>query len=158
MRNTELGHSGIKGMRWGHRRFQNKDGSLTPEGKKRYGEAPKNDTDDTSEDYKKARAKSVSQMTDKELQEAVTRLQREKLYSDLNKPKISKGREYFNKLSGRLADKAVEVTANKIGEKVFNKIADVAIDASSRKVKSTIGQTAKGRDFLRKYGLLNKKK
>lgn len=29
-------HHGIKGMRWGIRRYQNEDGSLTPAGKKRY--------------------------------------------------------------------------------------------------------------------------
>lgn len=34
--NGELYHSGIKGMKWGIRRYQNKDGSLTPAGKKRY--------------------------------------------------------------------------------------------------------------------------
>ena len=33
---TELYHHGIKGMKWGVRRYQNKDGSLTPAGKKRY--------------------------------------------------------------------------------------------------------------------------
>ena len=33
--NDELTHWGIKGMRWGIRRYQNKDGSLTPAGKKR---------------------------------------------------------------------------------------------------------------------------
>ena len=33
----ELYHFGIKGQKWGVRRFQNKDGSLTPEGRKRYG-------------------------------------------------------------------------------------------------------------------------
>lgn len=32
----ELYHYGVKGMRWGVRRYQNKDGSLTPEGKSRY--------------------------------------------------------------------------------------------------------------------------
>lgn len=32
-----LEHSGIKGQRWGVRRFQNEDGTLTEEGKKRYG-------------------------------------------------------------------------------------------------------------------------
>lgn len=33
----ELRHHGILGMHWGIRRFQKKDGSLTPAGKKRYG-------------------------------------------------------------------------------------------------------------------------
>ena len=33
---NELYHWGIKGQRWGVRRFQNPDGSLTPEGRKRY--------------------------------------------------------------------------------------------------------------------------
>ena len=36
MDNNSLKHAGIKGMRWGVRRYQNKDGSLTPAGKNRY--------------------------------------------------------------------------------------------------------------------------
>ena len=32
-----LEHYGVKGMKWGIRRWQNEDGSLTEEGKKRYG-------------------------------------------------------------------------------------------------------------------------
>lgn len=35
---NELTHWGIKGMHWGVRRYQNKDGSLTQAGKKRYAE------------------------------------------------------------------------------------------------------------------------
>ena len=34
--NNYLAHFGIFGMKWGVRRYQNKDGSLTPEGKARY--------------------------------------------------------------------------------------------------------------------------
>ena len=34
----ELKHYGVKGMKWGRRRFQNKDGSLTPAGEKRYND------------------------------------------------------------------------------------------------------------------------
>lgn len=36
MKNVELVHWGIPGMKWGIRRYQNKDGTLTAAGKKRY--------------------------------------------------------------------------------------------------------------------------
>jgi len=51
MSKEELEHHGIKGQKWGVRRFQNKDGSLTPLGKTRYSgeyklkyESPMTDT------------------------------------------------------------------------------------------------------------------
>ena len=34
---SSLSHYGIKGQQWGERRYQNEDGSLTPEGMERYG-------------------------------------------------------------------------------------------------------------------------
>lgn len=34
-----MAHYGIPGMQWGKRRFQNKDGSLTPAGQKRYAKS-----------------------------------------------------------------------------------------------------------------------
>ncbi len=47
----ELSHAGIKGMRWGVRRYQNKDGSLTDLGKRRYNrEADKGNYDQRKDD------------------------------------------------------------------------------------------------------------
>ena len=37
MNNNYLAHHGVKGQKWGVRRYQNEDGSFTPEGLKRYG-------------------------------------------------------------------------------------------------------------------------
>ena len=54
-----LAHHGILGMKWGVRRYQNSDGTLTAAGKKRYGEAEKELSDylNAKENYKKAAAK-----------------------------------------------------------------------------------------------------
>lgn len=49
----DLYHHGIKGQRWGVRRFQNKDGSLTPRGRKRYSDDADNKTEKESESKKK---------------------------------------------------------------------------------------------------------
>lgn len=46
--NNELKHYGIKGMHWGVRRYQNVDGSLTAEGKKRYTSNKTNESFETT--------------------------------------------------------------------------------------------------------------
>ena len=43
MENNELYHYGVKGMKWGVRRFQNKGGTLTDAGKSKYSEATVNE-------------------------------------------------------------------------------------------------------------------
>lgn len=55
MENNELQHWGIKGMRWGHRRYQNKDGSLTPAGRKRYDDGDSDNEPAYKKQYEAAR-------------------------------------------------------------------------------------------------------
>ena len=82
VRDEELYHWGIKGMKWGVRRFQNPDGSLTPAGKKRYG-AEEGEGEEKPNYAPKAPKKSASDYTDDELRTQINRMQMEKQYRDL---------------------------------------------------------------------------
>lgn len=108
MENNPLNHSGIKDMRWGQRRWQNKDGSLTPAGRERYRKNRKSDSDRREEslDEKKQRilkshsAKEIYEnkdlFTDKELQDAYTRLNTENNIKNLIPKEISKGQRFLD--------------------------------------------------------------
>jgi hypothetical protein len=48
---NELYHYGIRGMRWGIRRYQNKDGSLTPAGEKRLNDYKSKETERITKKY-----------------------------------------------------------------------------------------------------------
>ena len=51
----ELYHHGIKGQRWGVRRYQNKDGTLTPAGKKRNKSETRREYESAKEQYRTAK-------------------------------------------------------------------------------------------------------
>lgn len=51
---NSLCHHGIKGQKWGVRRFQNEDGTLTNEGKVRYNQETASKVKDIAEKYEKA--------------------------------------------------------------------------------------------------------
>lgn len=70
---STLAHYGIRGMRWGDRRYQNEDGSLTPEGRKRYGLKP---------DY--------SGLTDQQLRDAINRKRMQNQYIELRTAGVRK--------------------------------------------------------------------
>lgn len=95
----QLYHWGIKGMKWGVRRYQNADGTLTAAGRKRYTNAdgslnekglkkfgakrPVEDVEKASEPVPKQ--KQASDMDDTELLKRVIRLRNEDAYRDLSK-------------------------------------------------------------------------
>ena len=82
VRDEELYHWGIKGMKWGVRRFQNPDGSLTPAGKKRYS-VEGGEGEEKPNYAPKAPKKNASDYTDDELRAQINRMQMEKQYRDL---------------------------------------------------------------------------
>lgn len=90
-----LEHHGIKGQKWGVRRFQNEDGTRTAAGKKR---EQSRSEDPAHEDYNKAHSgKSVKDMSDAELRTRLNRLQMEKQYSQLTDSDTNKGKEFVSK-------------------------------------------------------------
>lgn len=99
--NNYLQHFGVKGMKWGVRRYQNKDGTLTPNGKNRYRSEITNQNDpEIHDDYARRHyKKNVSQMSDAELKDRINRMQLEQQYSQLN---------YYSKKGKYQVDKIVK--------------------------------------------------
>lgn len=124
---NELQHHGIKGQKWGVRRFQNADGSLTAEGKKRYSVSDYqqaidktktagkivNEAKTLNNTIKKVNdpaaerriRKSAAEMSDIELQKRVQRLNMEDNYTRmmLHRENLERGRTFV--------DKALDVSA-----------------------------------------------
>lgn len=106
---NELAHWGIKGMRWGVRRYQNRDGSLTKAGRKRYKDSvpAKNEGPAETLDQKKQRilsthsAKTIYEnkdiFSDKEIQDAFLRLNNEKNIRQLIPEEVSRGKQAIAK-------------------------------------------------------------
>lgn len=131
-----LAHHGTKGMRWGIRKYQNKDGSLTPAGRKRYA-----DDDNVSDDYKKHHtSKSVKSMSDKELRERLNRLAMEEQY---NKAIETGGQRFLKKGKQAVSDvlwNAGKEMAKNIIVRYATKGIEKGIEAS---VSAFIKKTAK---------------
>ena len=124
---SNLQHHGIKGQKWGVRRFQNTDGSLTAEGKKRYSVSDYqqvidktktagkivNEAKTLNNTVKKVNdpaaerriRKSAAEMSDIELQKRVQRLNMEDNYTRmmLHRENLERGRTFV--------DKALDVSA-----------------------------------------------
>ncbi len=96
MYTNELYHHGIKGQKWGLRRFQNSDGSYTDAGKRRRA--------DSDRDWA---AKNSSQLSDDDLNKRISRLQKEKQLKDLTDQVVHPGRKMARDLLDRYGNQAV---------------------------------------------------
>ena len=100
MSSNELTHHGIKGMRWGVRRYQNKDGTLTKAGRKKMAKLDKEYSKLTGQNRNRNRNTEspntrLSKMTDDEIRTRINRINLERDYLDLinNQDSINKQSE-----------------------------------------------------------------
>ena len=98
MSSNELTHHGIKGMRWGVRRYQNKDGTLTKAGRKKMAKLDKEYSKLTGQNRNRNTESPntrLSKMTDDEIRKRINRINLEKEYIDLikNQDSIKKQEE-----------------------------------------------------------------
>lgn len=127
---NELYHHGILGMKWGVRRYQNKDGSLTPAGKKKAAKMKDEYTKltgkrlikkPTKKNLEEEIKKDVRDMTMAELTSYTNRLNAEKNYIDalnnrksLEPEKVSKGKAFVDKMLKEVIEPAATDVAKQV--------------------------------------------
>ena len=116
---SELYHHGIKGMKWGVRRYQNKDGTLTPAGKKR----------------KKNNVEDLSSISTDELRRKVNRLNNEQRYINLTKTTsspVSKTTDSIDQVTKIGGDVNKIYKAIKGDKNPYGKLAGQGLDAVAK--------------------------
>ena len=128
---TYLAHAGVRGMKWGIRRYQNSDGTLTEAGRLRYSrqmtkkrkasakKAAKRTADETS------KPRDVSSMSDQEIRDFLNRRDLEKRYLDAVAPKtIEQGesatKRFMKKFGSNLADNLIKEATKKIAKDIVS--------------------------------------
>lgn len=89
MENNALYHHGTKGMRWGIRRYQNKDGSLTPAGQKRYNK----EVEKLKKETAKVKAAEKLAANNKKVQSKFDKLDAKKAALEARKKALKEGKD-----------------------------------------------------------------
>lgn len=124
MEKTYICHSGIKGMRWGIRRFQNEDGTLNDAGKARY--------------HSDGRKKTAENMSDKELLDSTNRFNNERNYY--------KSKGDFYRTGGSIKDVGVKTLISGLGTGVLTTGTLLVRNAMKQYTNDDEGKAAKKAD------------
>lgn len=148
IQHSELCHWGIKGMKWGIRRFQNKDGSLTPLGKKRAGQDDKEE--ETPEQRKVRLLKSTNAkelyenrdlLTTAEINERINRLDTEARLANIANRDVKTGVDYMNSASEKIG------AATNLFKKVDDAYSTVSRSAIGKTVADKLGLEPPKKEF-----------
>lgn len=91
---NELYHHGILGQKWGVRRYQNKDGTLTAAGKARYDSDPNK----AEKADRKNAVENRRTLSDTELKKRIERLKMEAEFKRLTETDIAPGRKFASEI------------------------------------------------------------
>lgn len=122
VRDNELYHYGVKGMRWGVRRTAAQLGHLVKKGaskiKNRISES--NEKRKIRKQNEANKRKPVSEMTDDELKQRLNRLDMEKRYSDYMKALNPKKESKVKKVVGEILSNGIKTVSNAGIQKISN--------------------------------------
>lgn len=121
-------HYGVIGMRWGIRRYQNEDGTLTPAGKKRYDKEPSPDH------YILPDSKQPYELSNQELRERNKRIELENKYIKNIQEQATSGRKAYDKVKTiaiGAVSAGVTMLATALVKKAVEKIISKTIEKST---------------------------
>lgn len=112
-----LYHFGILGQKWGIRRFQNPDGTLTAEGKRRYGIEGANPSDLSGRKQRLA----IRSMSDADLNARLNRMRAEKQFAELSEELYHPGRKAAREIRKKAVERLVVNPVLNIGGRFIEK-------------------------------------
>ena len=162
---NSLKHHGILGMKWGVRRYQNKDGSLTPAGKRKAAKmkdeyakltgkrlirkpTPKSTTDTDQNGKENVNRKAIKDMSDTEVQKRIDRLQKEKQLMGLQNDTASKGEKFVSTVTKQVIVPAAVDAGKRMLTDWFVKQGSELLGLNAKEVKSTHDQLKEEMEIL----------